>query len=205
MSYYTRILTPSTAKISVTEMRRALKAAKSPAGLEVEAGSDESWQQLAGIGKDHAGIFTVARTEISEDSVGSNEIQEFLAEIPAYRPASAVHWLQEYLPTVRTIYAFQHLAGMSKPNGRKAFDIIQSLLWSKCGGIFQADDEGFSNEQGYHILWQFSDRVNGSWSMALADGSGGWHQFEMDLGNLHHRDSFQQGRVPTGCVLIGGT
>lgn len=202
MSYYTRILTPSAARVPVAELQAALKAAKAQARLEVEEGSGEEWKQLAVADRDGGSVLAIERNDVAEEGVGRDEIQEFLEEIPNYGPASAVKWLQRYLPTVRTIYAFQHLDGMSKARGRRIFDALQSALWSKLGGIFQADNEGFSNEQGYHVLWQFGDKVSGIWYMALLDKEGRWHPFQMDIGNLEHRDSFKQGRVPAGCVLM---
>lgn len=202
MSYNTRILTPSAARVSVAELQAALKAAKVQARLEIESGSAEEWKQLAVVDRDGGSVLTIERNDVSEEGVGHDEIQEFLEEIPNYAPASAVKWLQHYLPTVRTIYAFQHLDGMNRASGRGIFDALQTALWSKLGGIFQADNEGFSNEQGYHVLWQFGDKARGIWHMALQDEEGRWHPFQMDLGNLEHRDSFRQGRVPIGCVLM---
>lgn len=200
MSYYTRILTPSAARVPVAELQAALKAAKVQARLEIEKGSAEEWNQLGVTDRDGGSVLTIECNDVAADGEGREEIQEFLEEIPNYRPATAVKWLQDYLPTVRTIYAFQHLDGMNRVNGRKTFDVIQTVLWSKLGGIFQADSEGFSNEQGYHILWQFNEQVKGMWNMALREDGGRWRQFQMDLGNLEHRESFKQGRVPTGCV-----
>jgi len=55
--------------------------------------------------------------------------------------------------------------------------------------------EGFTNEDGYQIVWQFSDSVSGPWNMGvLQDGI--WHHFEMDLGDPDHRVAFLKGRVP---------
>jgi hypothetical protein len=66
-------------------------------------------------------------------------------------------------------------------------------------GIFQADREGFSNEDRYHILWQFSDSTAGNWWMGvLKDGS--WVHFEMDLGNPQQWESFFAGELPAGVV-----
>ncbi len=66
--------------------------------------------------------------------------------------------------------------------------------------ILQADSEGFSNEGGYHILWQFNDSVEGPWWMGvLRDGK--WTHFEMDLGNQKQRESFLLGLIPEGSRL----
>jgi RNA polymerase sigma factor (sigma-70 family) len=58
-------------------------------------------------------------------------------------------------------------------------------------------DQGFSNEDGYHILWQFSDSVDGEWWMGVLQ-DGRWQHFQMDLGNRKQRESFFQGQIPDG-------
>ena len=56
---------------------------------------------------------------------------------------------------------------------------------------------GFSNEDGYHVLWQFSDDVDGDWWMAVLQ-DGAWQRFKMDLGNESQRLAFKKGEVPDG-------
>jgi hypothetical protein len=79
------------------------------------------------------------------------------------------------------------------------FEIISNIktkIWNKTKGILQADNEGFSNEDGYHILWQFSDTVTGAWSCAVRNWLGKWDRFVMDLGDATQRQEFQDGKVP---------
>jgi len=71
-------------------------------------------------------------------------------------------------------------------------------LREHAGGIQQADGEGFSNEDGFHILWQFSEKATGSWWMAVLDETGKWVTYPMDLGNEKHRKAFKEGRIPPG-------
>jgi hypothetical protein len=68
------------------------------------------------------------------------------------KPASAARWLSEFLPRVRVIYALQLLSGTDVADGWTGVRTIQGRLRNKSGGILQADMEGFSNEDGYHIL-----------------------------------------------------
>jgi hypothetical protein len=93
------------------------------------------------------------------------------------------------------IYSFQHLSGIGIDNGAAALAAIREAIWARGDAIIQADGEGFSNEDGDHILWQFSDRVSGPWWMAVLQGDK-WVPFEMDLGNMKHRAAFLDGRVP---------
>jgi hypothetical protein len=55
--------------------------------------------------------------------------------------------------------------------------------------------DGFTNEEGFHIVWQFSDTVSGAWNMAVLQDET-WYHFLMDLGDLDHREAFQNGEVP---------
>ena len=72
---------------------------------------------------------------------------------------------------------------------------MRSHLWERGDAIIQADGEGFTNDDGYHIVWQFSDSVSGPWNMCgYKDDL--WHHFEMDLGDPDHRAAFLKGEVP---------
>jgi len=70
-------------------------------------------------------------------------------------------------------------------------------LWGFAPSVIQADGEGFTNEDGYHILWQFSDSVSGSWWMGVLQG-GEWKHFQMELANHQHREAFFRGEIPKG-------
>jgi hypothetical protein len=64
----------------------------------------------------------------------------------------------------------------------------------------QADNEGFFNEDGYHILWQFNESAEGDgWMAVLQDGQ--WIPFEMNRGNREQRQSFFEGQIPKGAKL----
>ena len=78
----------------------------------------------------------------------------------------------------------------------------KEAVLSSVGGVVQADNEGFSNEEGYHILWQFSDDVSGEWWMAVLN-DGQWQKFKMDLGNPAHRAAFTAGEIPMGVERAG--
>ena len=102
---------------------------------------------------------------------------------------------------MRTISAFQVLNGVYEENGWERLGAIKGKLWNELGGIFQADGEGFSNEHGYHILWQFSDGVTGPWWMGVLSQDGSWTHFQMELGNGAQREQFLNGEGPAGVTL----
>jgi hypothetical protein len=61
------------------------------------------------------------------------------------------------------------LSGTDIKGGRDAVHALQSCIWNQIGGILQANLEGFSNEQGQHILWQFNEDVDGEGDVAVLD------------------------------------
>lgn len=202
MGYYTRILTPSKSWIPFAELQSSLKVARLSVNLEIEKGDADQWLRLIVTSQQSNSILGIERNDVSKDNLGASEIQEFLEEIANAKPDSAAHWLQEYLPTVQTIYAFEHWDGMSTATGHKAFDVLQEEIWSRLGGIFQADNEGFTNEEGYHILWQFNEHASGIWNMAVQTQDRRWTRFAMNLGDTAQRAAFKEGKVPEGCQMI---
>ena len=63
-------------------------------------------------------------------------------------------------------------------------------------------ERGFSNDDGYHILWQFSDKINGDWHCAILNEMNEWERFQMDLGDKVQRKEFQAGRVPARATRV---
>lgn len=117
-------------------------------------------------------IAVIERNPVSEGELGADELQEFLDEVPHHKPDSAAAWLQKYLPTVKVIYAFQLLGGTDVDDGWTPLHRLYQAIWSHAGGILQADGEGFSNEEGYTILWQFAESVTGP--VELGRYGAGW-------------------------------
>jgi hypothetical protein len=200
VGYYIRILSPSERVPSVAEIKKAASDANLTALLQVESGSEENWTQIILSHEGGPEIAIIERNFESSDDLVHDEIDEFVEEIADCKPQSAAAWLAEYLPSIRTIYAFQLLSGTDVKNGWDILGNVKNSVFAQVGGIFQADGEGFSNEAGYHILWQFSNSVKGSWWMGvLRDGE--WVHFQMDLGNKKHREAFFNGEVPKGAKM----
>jgi hypothetical protein len=146
MAYYIRILGTKLSNIPVQELQEVAR----PAVLEPAESSGDTWEEL--ILRHEAGqdIAIIERNPVVLGGLGAEELQEFLAEVPHYRPNSAVGWLQSYLPTVKVIYAFQLLNGTDVDHGwtvlHRLFDVVRSYA----GGIVQADGEGFSKRSGLY-------------------------------------------------------
>jgi hypothetical protein len=197
MGHYVRLLSPGDDFPTVDALRAALKENGRSETIVVEGGKPDDWTSLILAHRDGTEITVIERNPVATGKLGAEEIEEFLAEIEQSKPQTAARWLQAYLSRVKCIYAFQILSGARSGDGWGAIDVVRTAIKRIAGGIIQADWEGFSNEDGFHILWQFSDSVEGPRSMAvLKDGE--WMPFQMDLGNREHRAAFLRGEVPAG-------
>jgi hypothetical protein len=203
MGYYIRVLGTKDPDIHIDELLNALKED----GLEALVNFDKNetpdkWTVIQIVNDKGQELTQIERNPVIDGELGKEELDEFKKLILDYKPISAVNWLTNYFGNVKVIYAFQILnAGFEDNN----FDIINALktkIWNKTEGILQADNEGFTNDDGYHILWQFPDNVTGDWSCATINQSGQWQNFIMDLGDTTQREEFQNGKVPKNAKQI---
>ena len=117
MGHSIRVLSPSEKVHSVARIRTVLATEGLASRLTVDSGTAKNWTQISLTHKDGPEIAEIERNSASSSDLVSQEIEEFLEEIVDCKPASAAAWLAEYLPTVKTIYAFQLLSGTDEQNG----------------------------------------------------------------------------------------
>jgi len=201
VGYYTRVLSKHDDYPSFDELNEFIRSEHPSCKLTIEEGTDEEWTSLLLSTGGDVEIAVLERNPVLDGSLGEGEIAEFIEETEDCKPVSGVQWLHEFLAEVKTVYAFQHLQGSDLEEGSAALHGLRSSLWERGESIIQADLEGFTNEDGYHIVWQFSDTVSGPWNMAvLQDGT--WHHFKMDLGDPGHREAFLNGEVPPDAASV---
>jgi len=201
MAYYTRVLSKQEELPALDELAQSIAAEHPYYKLTLESGTEEEWESLLLSGKDGVEVAVVERNPVYDGSVGQDEIADFLEDIHDCKPESGVEWLTDYLAEVKTVYAFQHLQGSETEDGGNALHALRTALWERGDAIIQADLEGFTNEEGYQIVWQFSDTVSGPWNMAILQ-EGTWHHFKMDLGDPDHRAAFLRGEVPDDLATV---
>ncbi|RXK80891.1 hypothetical protein [Filimonas effusa] len=197
MSYYIRILGTQDPDIHLDQILEALEEEGLVARFGVlEDERPESWTSFELMNEEEEVLALVERNPVVDGNLGQEELAEFKESILEFKPLSAAKWLHSFFDKVKVIYAFELLdAGVEAEN----YPIViatQSAIWQKVKGILQADDEGFSNEEGYHILWQFSDDVEGPWQCAVLEKDGSWKNFTMQLGDAASQEAFKRGEVP---------
>ena len=201
MPYSTRVLSKDDAFPSIEELTEVLRAAHPDFRLTLESGEEDDWESLLLSSVDEVEVAVLERNPVYDGSLGQDEIADFLEDLRDCKPECGVEWLTNYLAEVKTIYAFQHLQGAELVEGGNALHALRTALWERGDAIIQADGEGFTNEEGFHIVWQFSDKVSGRWNMGVLQ-DGVWYHFEMDLGDPDHRAAFLAGEVPDDLTAV---
>ena len=195
MGYYTRVLSKDEEFPPFDELAQFVRTEHPQFKLTLEEGTEDEWESLLLSGNDDVEVAVIERNQVSDSSIGNDEITEFIEDTRNSKPESGVEWLHEFLASVKMIYVFQHLQGDEFEEGSNALHALRTRLWEGGDAILQADGEGFTNEEGYHIVWQFSDSVSGPWNMGVLQESI-WRHFSMDLGDPAHRAAFLGGTVP---------
>jgi hypothetical protein len=201
MSYYVRVLTPEKRPISADGVRAGLaELGREDVTLVVDETEDEAdWTAIVAYTKDGEPIGLLTRDARADaDSLAKEELEDFQEELAEALPKSGAAWVRQYLKQVETIYAVQLMAKAFEEEGAGVPGLVLEAIRAEVGGIIQADGEGFSNESGAQIVWQYDDEIDGTWTAAVLVPDKTWLTFEMDRADPAHRAAFQEGRVPEG-------
>ncbi len=203
MGYYIRIFGKEDPDIDINALLKSLEEDGISIQLNLDPSENKKDWTTVEVANDLGDVFmTIERNPVVKGKLGFDELAEFREEIENYKPSSSAKWLKNYFEKVKVIYAFQFLDGALEDRNFEALNSIKTYIWNKTGGILQADLEGFSNEDGYHILWQFSENVTGDWNMALLESKDKWTNFRMNLGDKVQRGEFFEGKVPKNAIII---
>lgn len=112
-------------------------------------------------------------------------------------PANAVRWLCQYMKRVQVIYNFSPLAALDSELGWELFDTVWTRVRKEIPGIVYCQGEGFTNEEGSQITYEFTNALSGEVRAAVLSEDGvTWQDFDLDLSSAEDRSSFEQGRLP---------
>jgi hypothetical protein len=168
-----RLFSKSADRISVDGLWLDL-AGGSRRNIVVTRGTPEHWDCILVADGDQKYLCEIERNRRGADTIFDEELAEFLDTLGSALPRSGAEWVADYLRSAQTIYAARYLEA--------AFELAEDdhpgpadILWAiekKLGGILQADGEGFTNEEGYTVVWDFKDDANGPWWVAVRKGDG---------------------------------
>jgi len=142
---------------------------------------------------------TVERNPVGPNTLGAEEVAEFIDRLDAGGPPSASRWLSDYLESVRAIYAIRIYpeAMGTDSTALDAVYAIRTALRDAVGGIGQWDGHGFTNEDDRLIWFDPSDHPQGDSAAAILDElTGEWMPCDLNLNDSEERDAFLRGETP---------
>jgi hypothetical protein len=142
---------------------------------------------------------TVERNPVAPNTLGAEEVAEFIDSLESGGPPSAVRWLSDYLETIRAIYAIRIYpeAILGHADAIDAVDAVRTALHDAVGGIGQWDGHGFTNEDDRLIWCDRRMRLRGMTRAAILDESTGeWIPFELNLDDRDELSLFLKGEFP---------
>lgn len=202
MGYFIRVLGIYEDAVRLDELEAALEEE----GLTASIGADHHDDPWSVIEVETAGGLKLAQIEknfVFPGCLAQAELDEFRVLIREHQPLSAVNWLDSYFDRIKIVYAFRILDGALIDDNLEIVNALKRAIWGKSGGLVQNDLEGFSNDEGFHILWQFPDDITGDKYCAVLD-NGVWVRFRMDLGDPFQRMAFWAGEVPQMAARLTG-
>jgi hypothetical protein len=198
MGDYLRLLTVSDREIPLANFQRA---ANIGAVWSVEhPGTLGNYLAVGPEANDLENVWaTIERNPVGPNTLGAEEVAEFIDSLEAGGPPSAVRWLSDYLETIRAIYAIR-VYPESIAENPEAIDTvfaIRTAVRDAVGGIGQCDGQGFTNEDDRLIWCDPSTAPSGQTQAAILDeATGEWIPFELNLDDPEELAAFVRGELP---------
>jgi hypothetical protein len=142
---------------------------------------------------------TIERNPVGPNTLGAEEVAEFIDSLDAGGPPSAVRWLSDLLETIRAIYAIRIYpeAIIGRPEAEDAVYAVRAALRAAVGGIGQWDGHGFTNEDDRLIWCDPTMDLKGMTEAAILDESTGeWIPFELNFDDPEDLAGFLRGEIP---------
>ncbi len=197
MGDYLRLLTVNDRPIPLADLQRA-----APSGAVWSVDHPGMLGNYLAIGPkihENQNVWaTVERNPVGPNTLGAEEVAEFIDSLEAGGPPAAVRWLSDFLESVRAIYAIRIYpdAMVENPDAFGAVYAVRTALREAVGGIGQWDGLGFTNEDDRLIWTDPAQSPSGRSAAAILDESTGqWHGFELNLDDDDELDHFLRGEV----------
>jgi len=197
MGDYLRLLTVSDRGIPLASLQRAVKIG---AVWSVDhPGMLGNYLAIGPEPNDFQNVWaTVERNPVGPNTLGAEEVAEFIDGLESGGPPAAVRWLTDYLEAVRAIYAIRIYpeAIRNAPQAVDAIANIRAALRQVVGGVCQWDSHGFTNEDDRLIWCNPTTNPQGLVHAATLDESTGeWHPCELNLSHPEQRSAFLHGEI----------
>jgi hypothetical protein len=200
MGDYLRLLTVNDRDVPLATLQRAV-----PFGAVWSVDHPGMLGNYLAIGPElnelHGVWATVERNPVGPNTLGAEEVAEFIDSLDSGGPPAAVRWLSDYLESIRAIYAIRIYpeSMLHHADALDAVYAVRTALHDAVGGIGQWDGHGFTNEDDRLIWCDPKMELRGETRAAILDESTGeWVPFELDLDNPEELAAFLRGEIPPG-------
>ena len=198
MGDYLRLLTVNDRDVPLATLQRAV-----PYGAVWSVDHPGMLGNYLAIGpepyENHNVWATVERNPVAPNTLGAEEVAEFIDSLEFGGPPSAVRWLSDYLESIRAIYAIRIYpeAILAHSDALDAVYAVRTALHDAVGGIGQWDGHGFTNENNRLIWCDPRMNLTGKTRAAILDEStGDWILFELDFDDKEELNAFLKGEIP---------
>jgi hypothetical protein len=198
MGDYLRLLTVDDRDIPLADLQRAASA-----GAVWSVDHPGMLGNYLAIGPELGDIqnvwATVERNPVGPNTLGAEEVADFIDCLESGGPPSASRWLADYLESTRAIYAIRVYpeAMASNLDSLDAVDAVRFALQDAVGGICQWDGQGFTNEAD-RLIWcdPASHPVGRKAAAILDESTGQWIAIELNLDDPDELAAFFRGEIP---------
>ncbi|MBU6452224.1 MAG: hypothetical protein KGS72_10625 [Cyanobacteria bacterium REEB67] len=216
--------------ISVDKVAGWLQKAMIDCEIESEEGEGEDnfpgcWSTLTLFLDDGEPVIEIEKYGFEEENFTAaiqDTVRLLLDDKKPVKPASAVKWLCQFMSKVKVLYEFRPMPAVKTEAGWELFNEVWTNMRDILRGIVHLEDEGFTNEQGAQITWEYPDAddvdasagsdaaLHGTIAQAAGDAmteeklkvavldqnGQDWIEYMINLANQEQRLLFMAGKAP---------
>ncbi len=187
--------------ISVDDVAGWLQTALIDGSIESEEEDyPGSWTTLTLFLTDDQPVVEIEKFCLETGNLGDkiqDTVRELLDDKNHVRPVSAVKWLCQFMSRVKVIYEFRPMLAIQTDEGWELFNEVWTNLRESLSGIVHLDDEGFTNEDGAQITWEYPGEETGDLKVAVLNEKGeAWIEYTINLANQEQKELFMAGKAP---------
>ncbi|MGE4519302.1 MAG: hypothetical protein AB7E04_07345 [Desulfobacteraceae bacterium] len=201
MDYQTRLFCRGKKTITSDILMSGLENEPLTENLELETEKTDTHNQIV-VRKNGLELIIIIELLPEKKEEDKLKLKKIIEYCETKLPAKNMKWVKKYISKADIVYEFVPVSGFDTEDGFEILTLLQTEAWVNSRGIFQYSGEGFTNESGDLVLWDYPYSITGRRIAALKDFTGRWKTFEMDLESLNQRNEFFKGKVPNNAKLI---
>jgi len=201
MNYQTRLFCQTQKLLTSDILRSGLRSEALAQNLLFETEKTDTHNQII-VKKNKLELIIIIELLPEKKEEDRIKLKSIIQYAEKKLPKKNMKWVKKYISKTKIFYEFLPLSTFESDEDWEILSIIQTEAWANSRGIFQYSDEGFTNESGDLVLWDYPFSITGKRIAAVKDFTRRWKTFEMDLESINQRKDFFEGKVPKNSKLI---